>query len=339
MLQERLSADSWCPCGLGSSMSTPSDSAGAGHIATAIAFRRSTRIVDPCRPRSLDGGIASTTHFLLVMISIVMTQGRSLAHPSTQAQTPAPSFLVAHEVPEDNPRASIPRGSSEQDPTTPCSLPVPDAIPQPAEKDKETAPTTESFAYTRCQSVANSACFGRARIRHTHSCQQAFRATWAQAMGQWPHYGGGMQGWAKRLGATLADTESRRFIRGFALSTILHQDPRYCPSRKRSLISRAWYATTRVAVPRSDRCDNAFNSSEFLGACLPASLQNAYYPRHDRNIGETMNRFGGALSSDAIGDLLREFTPDMKRLFRKHAPKKIQEIEDKLPIPPKTSHS
>lgn len=47
-----------------------------------------------------------------------------------------------------------------------------------------------------------------------------------------------------------------------------------------------------------------------------------------------MNRFGGALSSDATGDLLREFTPDMKHLFRTHAPKKILKIEEKLPIPP-----
>jgi len=65
-----------------------------------------------------------------------------------------------------------------------------------------------------------------------------------------------------------------------------------------------------------------------------SALQNAYYPRHDRTFGDIMNRFGGALSSDAITDLLREFTPDMKRLFRKHAPKKILKIEEKLPIPP-----
>jgi hypothetical protein len=35
-----------------------------------------------------------------------------------------------------------------------------------------------------------------------------------------------------------------------------------------------------------------------------------------------MNRFGGALSSDAIGYLLLEFTPDVKRFFRKHSLKK-----------------
>jgi hypothetical protein len=51
------------------------------------------------------------------------------------------------------------------------------------------------------------------------------------------------------------------------------------------------------------------------------------------SFGDTMNRFTGALSSDAIGELQREFTPDMKRLFRKHAPKEIRKIEDKSPIP------
>src|SRR5437899_1817874 len=83
-----------------------------------------------------------------------------------------------------------------------------------------------------------------------------------------------------------------------------------------------------------DNGDSAFNTSEFLGALFASSLENSYYPRHDRTFADTMNRFGGALSSDAITDLLREFTPDMKRLFRRHAPKKIRRIEEKLPIPP-----
>ena len=89
-----------------------------------------------------------------------------------------------------------------------------------------------------------------------------------------------------------------------------------------------------MVVTKSDHGDSIFNSSEFLGALFASSLQNAYYPRHDRSFGETMNRFGSALSSDVTGDLLREFTPDRMRLFRKHAPKEIQRIEEKLPIPP-----
>ncbi len=142
-----------------------------------------------------------------------------------------------------------------------------------------------------------------------------------------------MQGWGKRFGATLANTESRRFIQGFALLTILHKDPRYFPSPKRGLLTRAWYSATRVVITKNDRGESTFNTSEFLGALLASALQNSYYPRQDRTFGHTMDRFSGALSSDVIGNLLREFTPDMKRLFRRHAPKRVLRIEERLPIP------
>jgi hypothetical protein len=88
-----------------------------------------------------------------------------------------------------------------------------------------------------------------------------------------------------------------------------------------------------VVITKNDNGDNTFNSSEFLGTLLTSTLQNSYYPRHDRTFGDTMVRFSGALSSDAMGDLLSEFTPDMKRLFRRHAPKTVLKIEEKLPIP------
>ncbi len=149
-----------------------------------------------------------------------------------------------------------------------------------------------------------------------------------------------MQGWAKRLGATLTDTESRRFIQTFALSgrdlyvEVIHDTfsvRRVERSLRRDLVSRQ--PVRRVVVTKNDKGDSTFNTSEFLGVLATTALQNAYYPRYDRTFGDTMNRFGGALSSDAIGDLQREFTPDMKRLFRKHAPKEIRKIEEKLPIP------
>ncbi|MBV8051876.1 MAG: hypothetical protein JOZ80_11845 [Acidobacteriaceae bacterium] len=162
----------------------------------------------------------------------------------------------------------------------------------------------------------------------------AWEATWAQAWAQWPQYGGGMQGWGKRFGATLADTESRRFIQGFLLSSVLHQDPRYFPSGKEHLFLRGVYAVSRVLITRGDTGDSTMNTSELLGTLFTSSLQNAYYPRADRGFANTLNRFTGALTSDALTDLTHEFTPDMKRMFHRHAPKKVIELEDKLPIPP-----
>jgi hypothetical protein len=214
-----------------------------------------------------------------------------------------------------------------------CSLRVTDTIAQSPADAKEATMTHGALAYTPLA----AGCKFRLFLRSTYSPytfgSAGFGATWAQATGQWPHYGGGIEGWGKRFGASLADTESRRFIQTFALSTILHQDPRYFPSHNRTLISRVWYSASRVLVTRNDNGDSVVNTSEFLGALFTSSLQNAYYPRHDRNFEGTMNRFGGALSSDAIGYLLQEFTPDLKRFFRKHAPTEILKIEEKLPIP------
>jgi len=113
----------------------------------------------------------------------------------------------------------------------------------------------------------------------------------------------------------------------------LRQDPRYFPSGKARVFSRIAYATTRVVITRADEGHREVNSSELLGALFTSSLQNAYYPRPDRGFSNTLNRFAGALSSDAVSDIIHEFSPDMKRMFHRHAPKKVLEIEQKLPIP------
>ena len=275
----------------------------------------------------------SATHVLLVTISIAMTQRLGHAQATIASREAiSPSSTIAHAGSGETRSASI-----DQPPDhvaiSPCRLQVEDTFVQPPANATEAAPTIGTLDYT----PLSTRCKFNLFLKQTHSpstfVSAAFQATLDQAQGQWPHYGGGMPGWGKRFGATLADTESRRFIQTVALSTILHQDPRYFPSRKRSLVSRSWYAVTRVVITRNDSGDNAFNTSEFLGTLFTSSLQNAYYPRHDRTFGDTMNRFAGALSSDAIGDLQHEFVPDIKRLFRKHAPKEILKIEEKLPIP------
>jgi len=285
---------------------------------------------------TVDQGIAFVTHVLLITIVIVMTQGRGNGQTSAipeEALLPSPT--PAHAGSGNNHATSI-NGSSDQVATSSCSLRVPDTLFQSPANATE-ARTTGPLGYIPGYTPLSARCKFKVFLSSTDSpytfVSASFQATLAQASGQWPHYGGGAQGWGKRLGATLADTESRRFIQTFALSTILHQDPRYFSSRKRTLMARAWYSTTRVVVTKNDKGKNTFNTSEFLGALFTSALQNTYYPRHDRTFGDTMNRFSGALSSDAIGDLLREFTPDMKRFFRKHAPRKILKIEEKLPIP------
>lgn len=264
------------------------------------------------------------TRVLALTIAVAIGQGFA------QTQEPPASTTIDEGAKQH--AASIQHAELNQDSSS-CTLRVPDTIRANAGTSQPPAIADKVLPY----SPLSPRCKFHLFLRQTYSpytfASAGFQATWDQATGQWPQFGGGMQGWGKRFGTSLADTESRRLIQSFALSTLLHQDPRYFPSYKKRLISRAWYAATRVVIVRNDIGSDGFNTSEFLGALFASSLQNAYYPRHYRTFGDTMSRYGGALGSDALDYLLREFTPDMKRLFRRHAPMEIQKIENKLPIP------
>lgn len=234
------------------------------------AFWRSIGLLDRSRPSAVHEGIASTTYVLLVMISIAMTHDLGHAQPSSAPQeTMLPSSTTAYDGSGDNQSTSIQHWPFDQVATSPCRLRVPDTFPQSPANPTEATTRIGSLGY----SPLSARCKFNLSLKQSYSpytfASAGFQATWAQATGQWPHYGGGTQGWAKRLGATLANTESRRFIQTFALSTILHQEPRYFPSRKRNFGARVWYSTTRVVITKNDNGDNTFNTSELLALCSP----------------------------------------------------------------------
>ncbi len=184
-------------------------------------------------------------------------------------------------------------------------------------------------------------------LRHTVSpytfASAGLNATWLQITGEPYSYGGGMAGWGRRFGMSLADTESRSFFSKFFFPTLLDQDPRYFPKRKGNIFERGWYAATRVLVTRSDRGSPGFNSSYMLGLVTSKALSASYIPEK-RTFGAIMLGVVGSYGSDAGGFVLQEFTPDMLRLFRRHAPEKMKKIEKKIPsavlgVPPETQDS
>lgn len=177
-------------------------------------------------------------------------------------------------------------------------------------------------------------------IQQTYSiytvANTAFDAGWAQLTDDWPAYGQGMEGYGKRYGALLANHEASSFFGNFLFPTVLHQDPRYFRMGPgHSIFSRGFYAASRVLITRADSGHNTFNSSSLLGMLFVDGLTNAYYPRPERGFGDTMSRFGGGVLSNAETNLLREFGPDMMRIFHRHEPekiKKLEQLEKKVPL-------
>ena len=134
----------------------------------------------------------------------------------------------------------------------------------------------------------------------------------SQASGQNRGFGGGVEGYGERYGATLADSESAVFFGKFLLPVMLRQDPRYFRMREGSVTRRAFYAMSRIVVTRNDDGSSGFNTSHVLGRFISKAIANSYYPQRDRGFNHTLVNTGNGLVSDVETNLFREFWPDLR---------------------------
>jgi len=212
----------------------------------------------------------------------------------------------------------------------PCLLPQQQAAATPAVQPAK--PEESGLPASRpSQRLSNREKFD-VFVQYTYSpytfAGAAFDAGLAQAAGAWYSYGGGMEGYGKRYGASLADSESGTFFGRFLFPVLLHQDPRYLRSTSLHTKPRIGYALSRVLVTHDDSGNKQANFSLVLSVFAASGMANTYYPRNDRGWGDTAVRAGGGFLSAAEMNLLREFWPDITHKFRKHEPKRIQRLEE-----------
>ena len=237
-------------------------------------------------------------------------------------------------------------GRRTEPPTLPCAQPCaalpnapsatsregpPEGPPEPTPKPYSLLGPVASAPFAPLSTRQKFGIF----LHHTYSpytfVSAGLNATWAQIVGDLPGYGGGMQGWGKRFGEGIANTEARSFFGSFLIPSLTHEDPRYFPMREGGVFERFWYAGTRVLVTRKDDGGKSFNWSEVLGIAVSMALRNSYLPEANRGAWKTFNSFYGALGGDAGSLVLEEFWPDIKRFYNRHAPRSVKKIEQKLP--------
>lgn len=135
-----------------------------------------------------------------------------------------------------------------------------------------------------------------------------------QLENQNPAFGQGMKGYAHRYWTAFIDQSMGNVMAEAVFPTLLHEDPRYFRKVSGSKLGRTRYALTRVLVTRTDAGGTRFNFSEILGNGVMASIGNAYYPAN-RGFGDTMQRMGMQVATDAFSNMLKEFWPDVKQRF------------------------
>jgi hypothetical protein len=141
----------------------------------------------------------------------------------------------------------------------------------------------------------------------------------AQNKNEYPAYGQGAQGYAKRFAAAYTDTFSGTMFSGAIFPALLHQDPRYFRKGSGSFGSRILYSLSTTVRAKNDKGQWVPNYSKILGNLAAGGLANAYYPASDRGVGLTFDRAGTVLIWGAVGSAFIEFWPDISsRIFRKH---------------------
>lgn len=133
-----------------------------------------------------------------------------------------------------------------------------------------------------------------------------------------PSFGQGMKGYAHRFATSYSDQLLGNMMAEAIIPTLVHHDPRYFRRGTGTTSGRVFYALTRVLVCKNDAGRWTFNVSEIGGNAVVAAIGNAYYP-DNRSAGDTVQRLGVQVGTDAISNVLKEFWPDIHRkYFHRH---------------------
>jgi hypothetical protein len=143
-----------------------------------------------------------------------------------------------------------------------------------------------------------------------------FDAGIAQAENTDPSYGQGAQGYGRRFGAEFAGQASSRFFKDFAYPSLFSEDPRYYRLGHGPAGRRLFHAIGHVVVAQRDDTKRMFNFSEWLGTSSTVVLSNTYHPDNQRGFAPAAERVGYSVLQDMGFDVLREFWPEVSRIFK-----------------------
>ncbi len=148
----------------------------------------------------------------------------------------------------------------------------------------------------------------------------------SQAENGLPEYGQGVQGYAKRFGASYGDYFIGNFLGNAVLASVLREDPRYYQRGHGSYLRRALWASSGTVWCKRDNGTWGPNYANVVGNLSGAAIANVYYPQSERTVGGTIGRGFSVTAQGIIGSEVIEFWPDIVRHHeRKQAEKLARE--------------
>jgi len=140
-----------------------------------------------------------------------------------------------------------------------------------------------------------------------------------QVTNTYPEFHQGAVGYGRYYWHTFADSGIENYFTGAILPAMTHEDPRYYTLYHGGFFRRTNYAFSRLWITKKDKGSRTFNFSEIIGSGVATEVSSRYYPRHEREASEILERWASQVLNDGIGNVFEEFWPDIhSRLFHRH---------------------
>ena len=137
-----------------------------------------------------------------------------------------------------------------------------------------------------------------------------------------PSFGHGAQAYGRYFITSYADYAIGDFMTEGIYPTLLHQDPRYFRKGEGGTWSRLRYSIFQIFSTQTDTGGRAVNYSELLGNATSVAISQAYYP-DTRDVSDAATSWGTQIWVDMASNILKEFSPDIYRMFarkKRHNP-------------------
>ena len=122
----------------------------------------------------------------------------------------------------------------------------------------------------------------------------------------------GAEAYGKRLGSMVAWSGIRNGL-AFGLDSTLHQDPRYYRAGSGGFFRRSGHALRETLLTHTDKGGETLSTWRIGSAYGSAFLSNLWYPARLDNARLGFIQGSVTLGFDLVGNLGKEFWPDVKR--------------------------
>lgn len=166
--------------------------------------------------------------------------------------------------------------------------------------------------------------FGEKAARYsnrTFSIRAVLGASFAAGLAQWRRepreWGDGISGYGRRDAAAYGGGIIRNTAE-FGFGALLHEDPRFEPSVHDGFTTRAADVLHNTVFIRTDDGAHRVAWSRAAAAVTTGFAVNSWEPRRLHSTHHALMLSFGTLASYGTGNLMQEFTPDIKRFLFRH---------------------